>query len=425
MSVHRYNDEKQKHRSLRNLAKNGVEFMVYNKHPMYRFFILIGAVFVSGASQGMLLPLLSILLEDAGTPAALNGFNASALYIGVLIASPFIEKPMTRYGYRPILIAGLLGVGIPLLLFPIWKAYWFWFILRLLIGIGDNMLHFSAQVWIMMESPNNKKGRNIAIYGLSFGLGFAAGPILTRLVQFGVFWPFLITALGCIAFVIGSFFLANGFPENTGNVSGRFIQLSRYKKAIFLSWGGLVATFAYGFLEASLNGNFPVFALRNGYTINTISLLLPTFVIGSLITQLPMGSLGDKIGRKKLVITVTFIGALGFTSAIFLAGSATALAIVFLISGMFVGSLFSMGMTFISDLLPPSLIPVGNILAGVAFSFGSMSGPSIGGFLIRASHSGIFFIGIAGVLFLTFICCLFQTEHVHTGGVAKLTSPKH
>lgn len=385
--------------------------MLSIKHPMYRFSILVGAVFVSGASQGMLLPLLSILLEDAGTSAALNGFNASALYIGVLLASPFIEKPMERYGYRPILITGLLVVGIPLLLFPMWKAYWFWFVLRLLIGIGDNMLHFSAQVWIMMESPNEKKGRNIAIYGLSFGLGFAAGPVLTRLVQFGVFWPFLITALGCMIFVIGSLFLTNGFPESSGNSSGRFIQLSRYKKVLLLSWGGLIATFAYGFLEASLNGNFPVFALRNGYSINTISLLLPTFVIGSLLTQIPMGSLGDRVGRKKLIITVTILGSIGFVFAVFMADSAIALAVVFLLSGMFVGSLYSMGMTFVSDLLPPSLLPVGNILAGVAFSFGSMSGPSIGGMLIKHSQSGIFFIGIAFVLFLTFICCLFQREH--------------
>jgi MFS family permease len=396
--------------------------MISIKHPMYRFSILVGAVFVSGASQGMLLPLLSILLEDAGTPAALNGFNASALYIGVLIASPFIEKPMARFGYRPILIAGLLGVGVPLLLFPMWKTFWFWFILRLLIGIGDNMLHFSAQVWIMTESPQEKKGLNIAIYGLSFGLGFAVGPILTRLVQFGIFWPFLITALGCMIFVMGSIFLANGFPENDGDATGRFIQVSRYKKVLLLSWGGLIATFAYGFLEASLNGNFPVFALRNGYSINTISLLLPTFVIGSLLTQIPMGSLGDKIGRKTLLSVVTLVGALGFVFACFMAESPIALAIVFLITGMFVGSLFSMGMAFVSDLLPPALLPVGNILAGVAFSFGSMSGPSIGGFLIRRSQSGLFFIGIAGALFLTFVCCLIQREHFKAEKPAELTS---
>jgi len=380
------------------------------KHPMYRLSILVGSVFVSGVSQGMLLPLLSILLEDAGTSAALNGFNASALYIGVLLASPFIEKPMEKFGYRPILISGLLITSLSLIMFPLFKAYWFWFVLRLLIGIGDNMLHFSAQVWIMMESPKEKKGLNIAVYGLSFGLGFAAGPLMTRLINIGILWPFLITSLGAAAFLIGVILLKNGYPEQSSKGSEGIIQFSRYKKAILLSWGGLCATFAYGFLEASLNGNFPVFAIRNGFSVNTISLLLPIFVIGSLITQIPLGSLGDKIGRKKVLKIVTLIGAMGFVFAVFMAHSAIVLAIVFLISGMFVGSLYSMGMTFISDLLPPSLLPVGNILAGVAYSFGSMSGPSIGGFLIKNFSGGVFFSGIACVLLLTFVCCFFQKE---------------
>ncbi|WP_038111666.1 MFS transporter [Tuberibacillus calidus] len=379
--------------------------------PLYRFIVLVGAVFVSGASQGMLLPLLSILLEEAGTSAALNGFNASALYIGVMLASPFIEKPMQKYGYRPVLLIGLLSVGSALFLFPVWKAFWFWFFLRVLIGIGDNMLHFSAQVWIMAESPNRKKGLLVAIYGLSFGVGFAVGPLMTRLVQYGIYWPFLVTGLGCMVFVILGCFLKNSFPS-LDSQSARTNPLRRYKKALFLCWGGLFASFAYGFLEASLNGNFPVFAVRNGFSVNTISVLLPMFVVGSLLTQIPLGALGDKIGRKKLVPAVTFIGGLSFMCAVFFANSPFALAIVFLISGMFVGSLYSMGMTYISDLLPPSLLAAGNILAGIAYSIGSMCGPSVGGFFINSFRGGIFFVAIAGVLFLTCMFCLLQKPFV-------------
>lgn len=382
-----------------------------NTQSIYRLAVLVGAVFVSGASQGMLLPLLSILLEDSGTQAAMNGINASGLYIGVLLASPFIEKPMRRFGYRPVLIIGILLVFAALLLFPIWPAFWFWFILRLLVGIGDNMLHFSAQVWIMMSSPENKKGRHIAVYGLAFGLGFAVGPLLTRLVAISQYLPFIVTAFGCAVFFTLTFFLKNDFPKGEVETADRHVKgVSRYKRAMILCWAGLAATFGYGFLEATLNGSFPVFALRNGYSVQQISLLLPIFVAGSLITQIPMGILGDHIGRKRLILFVTFFGTLGFIGAMFLSHSFIFLAIVFLLSGMFVGSLYSMGMTYISDLLPAELLPVGNILAGVAFSFGSMAGPLVGGILIKFSHSGIFFAGIAGILFLIFICCLFQKK---------------
>jgi MFS family permease len=73
---------------------------------------------------------------------------------------------------------------------------------------------------------------------------------------------------------------------------------------------------------------------------------------------------------------------------------------------MFIGTLFSMGMTFVSDLLPNSLLPLGNILAGVSFSIGSILGPLTGGFLIKAWPHGGFFFGIAAIMFIVFISCV-------------------
>lgn len=377
--------------------------------PRYRLIILIGSVFVSGVAQGMLLPLVSILLEQDGTPAALNGFNASALYIGILLVSPFMEKPLRRFGYRPVLACGLFLTAACLLLFPAFHAYWIWFLLRLLIGIGDNMLHFSAQVWIMFSSPADRKGRHLSIYGLVYGLGFAAGPLLTRLIRFGVIWPFLIVALVCALFFLAALMLKNDYPTGDDDATGRrFAGFIRYQKALALAWSGLFATFSYGVIEAALNGSFPVFAVRNGFSVNTISLILPAFVIGSLITQIPLGALGDRIGRRNVLLWVTLLGTVGFSAAIFLAHSPVALAVIFLFTGMCVGSLYSMGMTFVSDLLPKALLPVGNILAGAAFSFGSMIGPSVGGLFIKWFSGGMFFAVIAAPLFLTFLGCFFQ-----------------
>ncbi|GGH78088.1 MFS family permease [Pullulanibacillus pueri] len=384
--------------------------MTHTSHSNYRLIVLVGAVLVSGAAQGMLLPLLSLLLEDHQTSAALNGLNASGLYIGVLLASPFIEKPMQKYGYKPILMVGLGITAIALMFFPIWENFWFWFALRLFIGIGDNMMHFSAQVWIMVTSPKEKKGRNVAIYGLAFGVGFAIGPSLSRLLSLGIYWPFMMVSLGCLLFFLAALLLTNDYPDHGKDqpekADQRFTQLSRYKKVIRLGWSGLSATFAYGFLEASLNGNFPVFGIRNGFTVDQIAYLLPIFVIGSLITQVPMGSLGDRIGRRSLILCVTLFGAVGFIAAIFLSNSFISLAVVFLLSGMFVGSLYSTGMTYISDLLPNSLLPIGNILAGVSFSFGSMLGPFIGGLFIRWLPDACFFAGIASAMLIAFFCTL-------------------
>ncbi|MBM7645183.1 MFS family permease [Scopulibacillus daqui] len=372
----------------------------------FRFYLLVATVFISGVTQGMLMPLISILLEDSGTSSTLNGLNAAALYIGVLVASPFMEKPTFRFGFKPMLMIGLLTDMIAIFLFPFWENFWFWFLLRFIIGIGDNMLHFSAQVWIMETSSPKKKGRDIAIYGFSFGLGFAVGPLMPRLLTYSIFYPFFIVALVSLVILIFMLFLKNDFPDaHFHDQPQEFGIMKRYKKVILLGWAGFITTFGFGFLESSLHGNFPVFALRHGLNIDDISTLLPAFVVGGLLTQMPLGSLGDRIGRARLILITTFFGTLSFAAAAFIYQSFIGLVIIFVIAGMFIGSLYSLGMTFISDLLPKSLIPLGNILASVAYGLGSMFGPLIGGTLIRTPGGGFFF-GITGVIFIVFFSCL-------------------
>lgn len=55
------------------------------------FWILTIVVAISGLSQGLLLPLISIIFEEKGISSGINGFHATGIYLGVLLVSPFIE----------------------------------------------------------------------------------------------------------------------------------------------------------------------------------------------------------------------------------------------------------------------------------------------------------------------------------------------
>ncbi|MFB8733669.1 hypothetical protein ACEQPO_06045 [Bacillus sp. SL00103] len=66
--------------------------------------ILILLVSVSGFSQGALLPVISIIFEHAGTSPTLNGLHATGLYLGVSLASPFMEAPLRRFGFKPLIV---------------------------------------------------------------------------------------------------------------------------------------------------------------------------------------------------------------------------------------------------------------------------------------------------------------------------------
>ncbi|MBM7572424.1 MFS transporter [Aquibacillus albus] len=368
----------------------------------YRFWILISIVAISGFSQGMLLPLIAIIFENDHIPSSLNGLNATALYLGILIISPFMEQPLRKYGYKPIILIGGLIVILSLAFFPLWKSFWFWFCLRLFIGIGDNALHFATQTWITATSPDKKRGRNISIYGLSFGAGFAVGPLMVPFVHVSESLPFIISSLLCFVVWTLIFFVKNDFPEQSIHVHSLKATLKRFWAAWKYGWIAFLAPLCYGFLESSLNGSFPIYGLRIGLEVSNVSILLTTFALGGIVFQLPLGVLSDKFGRRKILIFIFFFGFLSFSVSSLFEQIFVALLISIFVAGMLVGSSFSLGISYMTDLMPKDLLPTGNIMCGIFFSLGSLAGPFIGGLFIE-HFQGVSFFHIISTLLL----CLF------------------
>lgn len=374
-----------------------------NKQLSIRFWILVGIVAISGFSQGMLLPLIAVIFEQDGISSSINGLHATGIYIGVLLISPFMEKPLRKFGYKPIILTGGFLVVFSLALFPLWKSFWFWFLLRLVIGIGDNMLHFGTQTWITSFSTIDKRGRNIALYGLFFGLGFAVGPIMTRFLEISETLPFIISTIITLIAWLTLFFLKNEFPDQEIETTSILSTLKRFGSVWKYAWIAFLPPFSYGFLEASLNGNFPVYALRLGLDLQGVSIILPAFAIGSIIFQLPLGMLSDRFGRKTVLIYCMFSGTVVFTAAGLIQQSVPLLFTCFFIAGMLVGSTYSLGISYMADLLPKQLLPAGNIMCSILFSLGSISGPFIGGLAIQHLKGGSFFYVISIMLLSIFV----------------------
>ncbi|GKV69641.1 putative MFS-type transporter YfkF [Sporosarcina sp. NCCP-2716] len=368
----------------------------------HRFWVLVIIVSISGFSQGMLLPLISSIFENDGISGTLNGLNATGLYIGTLLVSPFMEAPLRRFGYKPVIIAGGLIVIISLLSFPLWKSVVFWFFLRLMIGIGDHALHFATQTWVTSTVPPERLGRSISIYGLSVGVGFAVGPMFVPLVTIFEGLPFIVSA--CLTLIAWGlvFTLRNDMPEvMAGTASeGRFVK--RVKATVAVAGIAMLGPMAYGFLESSLNAMFPVYALRNGIPLTMVSVIIPAFAFGGILSQVPLGILSDRIGRRPVLLIAMGGGVIAFTCAAVFSFSAAAIMAAFFAGGVFCGSLFSLGVAYMSDLTPKSLLPTGNLLCGIFFSIGSLTGPILGGYVLETFQASYLYLfsAMLGILFL-------------------------
>lgn len=365
-----------------------------------RFWILVSIVSISGFSQGMLLPLISIIFEQDGLSSSLNGLNATGLYIGTLLVSPFMEQPLRKFGYKPIILIGGILVFMSLFLFPLWHSVIFWFILRLFIGIGDHLLHFSTQTWITSFSPQERLGRNIALYGLSFGIGFAVGPLFVPLVSIYEGLPFIVSGILCMSAWGLVFFIDNDFPGYMHANSNSLGIWSRFAKTIGIAWIAFIPTFSYGFLESSLHAIYPVYALRNDFDVSMVSIILAAFSTGGILSQLPLGALSDNVGRKQVILAALFGGAITFGFAGFFESNEWIVVALFLIAGLFVGSTFSLGISYMADLTPKELLPSGNLLCGIFFSIGSLTGPFMGGLFLEVME-GFSFLWLISLFLFT------------------------
>lgn len=384
-----------------------------------KFIILSIIVCISGFSQGLLLPLISFIFEDRGISPALSGLHASGLYIGVFISSLFIEAPLRKYGYLPMIVAGGATVGVALFLFPFLESIWIWFVLRLIIGVADNVLHFSTQTWLIQSTPPKQMGKIIAFYGLFFSFGFMIGPKVSELVVINEALPFIVSAvLTMIAWPL--IFLLPGSrserPADAGVPSSFFNTLKNFKAVIITSWACFLMPMLFGFFEGSLNTNFPVFALRNDFEVSEVTWILPMFSFGAILLQVPIGILGDRVGRSRLISILLVLGLSTFIFMEVYNDSFIMLMILFALAGIFVGSMYSLGISYMADMTPDYNLPAGNLISGMSFSIGSILGPVVGGAVITATDGGMYFfffvIAILAVFILNLIFILSKRHYI-------------
>ncbi|MFD0959621.1 MFS transporter [Paenibacillus chungangensis] len=362
------------------------------------FILLVLVIIVAGMSQGLLLPLLSILLEQAGVPPEQNGLNSAAMYIGIFGTMLFIEKPVRRFGYKPVILAGIALITMACLLFPATNSLSMWFLLRLLVGVGDSALHYSTQLWIVSSSPADRRGRYISLYGMSYGLGFSLGPLGINLLRFGDNIPFYVSSAFYISVLLLMLRVSNEQPPVHKREEG---ERNRFRTAYRLAWYALIPSFLYGLMEASMNSSFPLYGMRIQLQEHIISLMLLSFGLGGLLLQLPLGIWSDRIGRKPILIGCGIVGASAFFAVPLAGDHVLYLMMLFMVAGGVVGSFYSLGLAYAADIMPAPILPVVNVIASIHFSIGSLMGPMLGGYGIRyvSEYSIFLFLGGAFLLF--------------------------
>jgi FSR family fosmidomycin resistance protein-like MFS transporter len=353
-------------------------------------------------------------------PAVIKTFGLSHFQVGLLsFTSIFVQAVLQpTIGYfadlhrkrKALLIMGFVLYVIGIASLGLAPAYWVFFLLCLVIGIGASTYHPQSANFLSKYFRGNQ-GKAQGIHGIGGSLGFVLAPLTVGFLVDHFGWrksSFLLVLPGI--FIIPLIWKLLEEPEARGN---RGFTRNLPSALLLLS-------VVYG-LDSMVHSGFttflPTFYVEKGATLSHAGILTSCMFIAGLIAQPIGGILFDKFGGR--FVFLTSFGFLTLFTFAFLNAQGI-LAIIFSICvGFFTLSLFPVGMAFAAELTKGEKIgtTVG-LVFGSAQIFSSFS-PMLVGRLADRVGLGKAFFALTAVAFLGVILSLFLPARRKTGTVGS------
>jgi MFS family permease len=354
--------------------------------------------------------------------------------IGILISLYGIVnsalQPLTgtlsdRYRRRKVFIlAGLLLMAVATFLFIFAKRFVDLLVLRSLQGVGL-ALTLPASMALMTESTSkDTRGGSMGIYSTMRIVGFGTGPLIGGIlhVRYG-FTPAFIVGTGFV--VLGMILVQLWVPESRRLDPVDGARAPEVSTRHLLSPGILslgAATFVMACIFTMMSTLEVQFNERLDQTAFAFSVAFSALMLTRLVSQIPLGHLSDRIGRKPLII----IGLLLMAPTSALMGEVTS---SWQLTGLrLLQGLASAGIAAPAFALAADLASVGGegrhmSIITMSFGLGIAVGPLIAGILAVFSFELPFLIGgvlsviAAGIVHRNVPETVQRGQHLQAGGM--------
>lgn len=344
---------------------------------------LIATAMIFGLTYGLSAPLLALDLTQMGFGKSFVGANAAMHALGVLAIAPLLPGLAWRIGPKLPIAGALLAAAAVLALIPVMPSVWLWFPLRIALGAASETLFVMSETWLNQLSDESTRTRTMAIYTAALSLGFALGPVILTATGTQGLLPFLIG--GGFALLA---LLSIAMPWVRTPVFERPAH-PNFLRYLWLAPVAIGATLVNAALETAGMSFLPLYAMRVGWGEQPATLLLSVLLLGAILLQLPIGWLGDRVDRRRLVIGLGVASAVGALAWPLVIGiPLLAYPLLFVWGGLFVGIYTVMMAVVGSRFRGGDLVSVYAVMS-VAWGAGAFVGPSAAGTAMDLTRHGL------------------------------------
>ena len=305
--------------------------------------IISTITFIGFLDTHLLIPVMSLYAQELGAGVGTIGLIVGVYSIVNTPANIFFGWLVDKYGYKLILLAGLLGDSASMFLYTLCRTPLYLILVRIFHGVMGGIVGPATMSAISYHGGEARQGRNMAVYGMSLAAATLVGYGLSGVLS-SRFGYDIVFQVGGGLLVAGAFliFLLPGRPE-TATAENKVSNPDRPKIGSLLKRRGLISpylsVFAQYFTFGSLVTLLPLYVKDLGMDSLYVGTLLSVFAIIFIAVQIPVSRISDRFGR----MTTSIIGLAGGTVALLLIPATNAfatMAVLMAIYGAAFGAIF-------------------------------------------------------------------------------------
>jgi MFS family permease len=341
--------------------------------PVLSFLPVLLGIASAQVAQGILGPLIPLLLVEQQVATSSIGMVASAHSAGFLLGSIFCQRIIPRLGHGRAFVVFAVLAADAILLMALWQSALGWAVLRAAQGAAYAGLCIIAESWLNARSDNASRGRVFALYMIASWGGGMLGPVVLSLVPPSVL---LIVGAG-MAYATALLPVALVQPASPpSNAHARMGLLALLR----VSPVGLACGLSAGLANSSFHALTPVYLQNLGHSAASVGLFAVGANLAGLLIQMPAGVLSDRIGRRPVAL-MSLLSAGAMAVGFLLAGAAPLPVLLVLgaaLSGL-AAPLYGLGAGLTNDRLDSGDAVAAASALLIAWSVGATIGPAVAG----------------------------------------------
>lgn len=330
--------------------------------------------------NGLLSTLLTLRGVSEGYSSAMLGIIMSGYFAGFICGTWVSGRLIRRMGHIRTFAFCASICASAALLHVIFIEPWAWLGFRFIYGLSYITLMTVIESWLNSQAASHERGR---IFGFYMVVNLGSLAVAQQLLRLDTPEGFVLFAL--VSILISWALLPLTLTRRTQpTISDR--PKSSLKSLLKFAPLAVSGAFLSGLAMGAFWAMTPIYAIRLGFDIHGVALIMSATIIGGALFQIPIGRYSDGHDRPKVMITVLILAAIVAMIMPF-APTHQVLAGLFFVWGGVAFAIYPLTVAMLHDQLSPEEIVSGSSDMLVLHGAGCAFAPALAGSLMSIMGS--------------------------------------